>query len=241
MKIIQISDLHLHKYQTYRAFGLVNTNDTFLDVLEQVITEKPDYVIASGDLSQDGSLESYVRLNSYLAQLSCDVYTILGNHDIPANFNQALIKGNVKHCDTLKTDLVNFIFLNSYKENCDSGIVYDAELQSLELQLSQLNNCVVVIHHHFIKLNSVIDSCMLENSGELMSLLIKYQHKIKFCITGHVHNSFNQEMNGIKVHCGLSTCIQFAQTPKLLFENKKPGYTLYNFSENNYEIIEKTL
>ena len=92
MKIIQITDFHLYKDPKQRLYGLVNTNDTLLDVLAVVKKEKPDLVIASGDLSDDGSKESYQRLQVYLSELNCDVYTIYGNHDHPANFDQYLIK-----------------------------------------------------------------------------------------------------------------------------------------------------
>jgi 3',5'-cyclic AMP phosphodiesterase CpdA len=57
MKVIQISDIHLAKDPKHRIYGLVNTQDTFIDVLNQVKAEKPDLVIVSGDTSQDGSAE----------------------------------------------------------------------------------------------------------------------------------------------------------------------------------------
>lgn len=241
MKIIQISDIHLHKNPKERIFGLVNTDETFQDVLDKVIKEAPDFVIATGDLSQDGSIESYQRLLGYLNRISCDVYTIYGNHDVPHNLDSALIANNVKNKKYLQTMPANFIFLNSFKRGSDSGFISESELQNLEAFLNNSNNCIPVIHHHFTELNYIIDSFILENKEQLLNLLLKYKHKIKFCITGHVHNSFDIDIMGLKIHCGLSTCIQFAQTTPLSFANKKPGYTVYNFIGNTYEILEKTI
>lgn len=241
MKIIQISDCHLHQDSQYRIFGLVNTNETFLQVLDSVIAESPDFIIATGDLSQDGSIEAYRKLNTYLAKAPCEVYTIYGNHDLPHNFNSTLINNNVKYEQVLQTKHATFLFLNSFKENFDSGFISDDELNRLERDLNQFDNCIPVIHHHFIELNAIIDKYILENSTALMNILTKYKHKIKFCITGHVHNSYDLNVSGVKVHCGLSTCIQFAQTQELLFVNKAPGYTIYNFKEDGYEITEKTI
>ena len=69
MKIIQITDTHINADPSTRIFGLVNTEATFLDVLEKVKNEKADLVIATGDLSQDCLIASYERLTSYLNTL----------------------------------------------------------------------------------------------------------------------------------------------------------------------------
>ncbi|MFN8769454.1 MAG: metallophosphoesterase family protein [Neisseriaceae bacterium] len=241
MKVIQISDLHFHQDPNHRIFGLVNTNETFLNVLERVIEESPDFVIATGDLSQDGSIESYKRLNNYLKKVPCDIYAIYGNHDLPENFDSTLISHNIKKQKYLHTNFGNFIFLSSYKISSDSGLISDKELLDLEQFLQNYDNCIIVIHHHFIELNSIIDDFILENRNQFLDILLKHKNKIKLCITGHVHNTCDIDFNGIKIHCGLSTCLQFAFTKELLFENKKPGYTVYNFSGDDYEIIEKTV
>lgn len=239
MKIIQISDTHLARDKDYRIFGLVNTEDTFLGVLSAIRKEKPDFIIVTGDLSQDGSKESYLRLNSYLSTLDCDVYVIYGNHDNPANFDQYLIGGRVKSKSSLDTEIGRFVFLSSYKKGVDSGYLDSNNLLHLVNNLKANEDCILVMHHHFMILNSLIDIYILENRAEFIQILREYKSKWKLCITGHVHNTYASYLENKLVHSGLSTCIQFAKTPNLLFENKKPGYTIYNFEGNNYKVIEK--
>lgn len=241
MKIIQISDSHIHQDPTTRLFGLVNTEDTFLDVLKLVKKENPDFVLATGDLSQDGSMESYQRLNNHLNGLNCMVYAIYGNHDNPANFDRWLIGNNVRCCPILETDKANFIFLSSYKAGFDSGYIDDYNLQHLKASLELYDNCIPVIHHHFIPLGTAVDNYILENNLELLELLKSYKSRVKFCITGHVHNSYQSESIGVTSYSSLSTCIQFAKTNEVLFDNKSPGFTIYNLCGDSYEIIEKTI
>jgi Icc protein len=240
-KIIQITDTHINADPSTRIFGLVNTEATFLDVLEKVKHEKPDLVIATGDLSQDGSIASYQRLKSHLNTLNCDVYAIYGNHDIAKNFDEHLLGGNIKKTPLLKTPFANIIFLNSLFPGRDSGVISDEELERLDTSLDEHDNCIPVIHHHFVPLDSTIDKYILENRDLLLNVLLKHKDKIKFCVTGHVHGFHQVEFEGIKIYSSLSTCIQFAKTKTLMFENKKPGYTVYSFNNDVYQVAERTL
>lgn len=241
MKIIQITDIHLSQDPKERLFGLVNAEQTFYDVLQAVKSHEPDLVLATGDLSQDGSQESYQRLANYLEQLDCNVYVIQGNHDNPINFTKYLVAHNIKHEEFLAINHVNFIFLNSYADNNDNGFIDKRNLLHLTTHLSNYDNCVPVIHHHFVPLGNFVDGYILTNHQELVSTMAPFAAKIKFCITGHVHNSYLRFIHGIKVYSSLSTCIQFAPMSEIAFANKKPGFTIYNLQGDNYEVIEQTL
>lgn len=248
MKIVQISDFHLYKDSTQKLFGLVNTDDTLLNLLEVVKKEKPDLVIASGDLSNDGSKESYQRLKKYLSNIDCNVYTIYGNHDNPANFDRYLIGSNIKRDRVFKSDSFTLVFINSFKENYDSGYVTDNELLELEHNLKQNENCILVIHHHFYPLKNIepvaeniIDRYILENWQQLVDVITRYRSKVKFCITGHVHNFYHYQVNDIEIYCCPSSCVQYARTKELFIEATKPSLLVYEFNGNNYEVIRKSV
>lgn len=240
-KVIQISDFHLQQDAAATLFNQINTDATFLAVLDKVKAEKPDLILATGDLSQDGSIESYTRLKAYLSVVKCEVYTIYGNHDNPDNFNKILLGNHIKYVPFYQTYYGTFIFCNSFKKNYNTGLVSQNELDHIETCLKLHDNCIVVVHHHFVELGTMIDKYIMENGKMLLNLLIKYKYKIKLCITGHVHNSYDKVYQGINIHSSLSTCAQFAKDSKLSFDSKKPGYTVYNFSKDNYEILEKTI
>ena len=60
--LVQLSDSHLFADADGKLLGM-NTHDSLQRVIERVLDEQPqvDLILASGDLSQDGSLASYQR------------------------------------------------------------------------------------------------------------------------------------------------------------------------------------
>ncbi|HEX7389058.1 MAG TPA: metallophosphoesterase, partial [Acidiphilium sp.] len=83
MLIAHLTDLHI------RPFGLaanrvVETNAMAERALRQLasLTPKPDAVIITGDLTENGRPEEYAQFRRLFEnRLSCPVYVGLGNHD----------------------------------------------------------------------------------------------------------------------------------------------------------------
>ncbi len=69
--LVQLSDSHLFAEEDGKLLGM-DTRDSLAKVIERVQTEQPqiDLILASGDLSQDGSLASYQRFRDLSAQLN---------------------------------------------------------------------------------------------------------------------------------------------------------------------------
>ena len=91
LRVVQLSDFHLFADTQGKLLGL-NTQASLETVLERVRVEQPDMdlIIATGDLSQDGSLDSYHRLITLLDGFRVPVYWLEGNHDKPAPMIHAL-------------------------------------------------------------------------------------------------------------------------------------------------------
>ena len=84
--LVQLSDSHLFAEEDGKLLGM-DTCDSLAKVIERVQTEQPqiDLILASGDLSQDGSLASYQRFRDLSAQLNAPTRWFPGNHDeLPA-------------------------------------------------------------------------------------------------------------------------------------------------------------
>ena len=54
-----------------------------------VMAHKPDLVLATGDLTENGDPASYERLREAFAAISCPVLATVGNHDLRDNFRAA--------------------------------------------------------------------------------------------------------------------------------------------------------
>ena len=91
LRVVQLSDFHLFADTDGKLLGL-NTQFSLEAVLDRVRREQPDMdlILATGDLSQDGSYESYQRLAKTLSGFRAPIYWLEGNHDKPAPMLRAL-------------------------------------------------------------------------------------------------------------------------------------------------------
>src|SRR5690554_1994189 len=82
VRVVQITDTHLFREPEGRLLGM-NTQQSFEQVLGQIadIGSPPDLVLATGDISQDASVESYQRFAATVSRLAAPCYWIPGNHD----------------------------------------------------------------------------------------------------------------------------------------------------------------
>ena len=79
--LVQLSDSHLFA-ETHGTLLGMNTADSLQRVIDLVLAQQPkiDLVLATGDLSQDGSLQSYQRFHQLSAQIPAPARWLPGNH-----------------------------------------------------------------------------------------------------------------------------------------------------------------
>jgi Icc protein len=233
-KILIISDTHFSKENTL-LFNKIDVEKNINLLTQDIFKENPDYIFVLGDISQDGTTESYLKAKNYLNQFSCPKYIIMGNHD-SSNISQ-MLSDSIKMHDVLSIDNHNFIFLSSYKGyGYDEGFLYENEFQKIKNNISSYKFNYLVIHHHFIETNAIIDGAILENKNEFCEFIKDF--KVNAIFHGHVHNGYIKELGKTKIYATPSTCTQFALTKKL---NLEPiiGYQLINILEQSYE--QKTI
>ena len=82
MLICQISDLHI-KTRGKLSYGVVDTSGMLTRCVDHILAlkQRPDIVIATGDLTDFGRPDEYAHLRELLAPLSMPLYLIPGNHD----------------------------------------------------------------------------------------------------------------------------------------------------------------
>ena len=86
-RLIQISDCHVSADPgaSYRG---INPRQAFEKLLDHVIDWKPDALLVTGDLAEDGSEEAYRYLAMLLNDLDVPLLTLPGNHDRPMRQKQ---------------------------------------------------------------------------------------------------------------------------------------------------------
>ena len=80
VKIAHLSDVHMTDTES-ESFRGANTYANYMKILNDINSEHFDCIIATGDMSETGSLESYRLLKHGLSKIIIPVYIIPGNHD----------------------------------------------------------------------------------------------------------------------------------------------------------------
>ncbi len=86
-KFAVVSDLHIALPQTIwhhpQRFHLVEVSiPAFEQILQDLIADRPDFLLLPGDLVQHGERENHQWLAERLAQLPFPTYVVPGNHDV---------------------------------------------------------------------------------------------------------------------------------------------------------------
>lgn len=82
MLLCQISDTHI-KAGRKKAYGIVDTATMLERCVRQILAlpQRPDAVIATGDLVDFGRPDEYALLRELLSPLTMPLYLMMGNHD----------------------------------------------------------------------------------------------------------------------------------------------------------------
>ena len=73
MEIVQLSDIHV---------GSQFREDTFQKVIDEINSLKPEAVVITGDLTNEGLIDQYEKCKEMVSQIDVEkIIAISGNHD----------------------------------------------------------------------------------------------------------------------------------------------------------------
>lgn len=225
--LVQISDSHLYAEPDGTLLGM-NTRDSLQKVIERVLAQQPqiDLILATGDLSQDGTLESYQLFRQLTAQIDAPARWIPGNHDEPqimeiAAQQSAFLESVV--------DIGNWrvTLLDSAVPGSVPGYLQDEQLQLLARSLSEApeRHHLVCFHHHPVSIGCAwMEPIGLRNPEAFFEVLDRFP-QARAVLWGHVHQEIDRERNGVRLLASPSTCIQFEPgSEDFKVGEQKPGY-----------------
>ena len=230
IKVAQISDPHLFSGADGKLLGL-NTAESLQRVVALVKNEQPDLdiVLATGDLSQDGSEESYRRFEKIISTLQSPSYWLHGNHDNDVAILQVL-SGNerLSPCVISAGQSWRIIMLDSSVKGEVGGGLAKKELQFLteKLEENKDKHTIVALHHHPVKMGSAwLDEQMVSNADEFLKIIRKHK-QVKALIWGHVHQVKDEtNQDGLRFLSAPSTCVQFKPNEEqFTADTQPPGY-----------------
>jgi Icc protein len=227
VRLIQFSDLHLFGEASGRLRGVA-----CLPALQAAVADaqrrspRPDGVLLTGDLVQDDP-EGYRWVRHVFGASHAPVLCLAGNHDLPDHMRAALRGGPFKTGGHTEFGRWLVVMLDSWVANDAGGRVGAEQLKYLrELLRTHRNHHVLVcLHHHPISIRSQwLDQVGLYDADEFMTLVREHSN-VRGVLWGHVHQSLDSFIHGVRFMATPATCAQFVPgSVDFAIDNRPPGY-----------------
>ena len=238
MKIAQISDLH---------FGC--TAPEVVAALRDSLHEAAvDLVIASGDLTQDGTVAEFAEARAFFDSLTPPVFAIPGNHDLPGLDLRRFIDPFRRYRRAiaadlepdLKSELVDIKGLNSARmilphPNWANGAVSRRQCDDISTFFSASTAPwrMVVLHHPLVTSPELpLDTAVFGRQGALDALA---EARVDIVLAGHQHHAFADPT----LRAGHTTVFVNASTATSTRLRKQPnGFNLLDFTATAVRISQ---
>lgn len=221
---LQLTDPHL-----FAAPGLmlgVDTDASLRAVLAAIRRDhgNADLLLATGDLSHDGSELSYRRFADAVSPLGIPVRCLPGNHDAPAELRRALGPWTDPIADV---GAWRVILLDSRADGSNAGHLEREQLELLDhgLATAQGRPALVAMHHNAVQVSAEWrDPMMLDNAPQLFRQLARWGNA-RVLLWGHVHQDFDRRRGNVRMLATPSTCFQFTiREGRHRLDPQPPGY-----------------
>jgi 3',5'-cyclic-AMP phosphodiesterase len=212
VRVAQITDMHLGAERGARLAGM-DTDASLALVVAMVkgAARKPDLILATGDLSMDGSVASYCRVRQVLDDFQVPWFWLPGNHD-DAEVMRTTLGGAEEMVRSVLIGGWQIILLDSTVPGRVGGSLGADELQRLDALLRErpAAHALVCLHHPPVPIGCAwLDEQKVADGAQMLALLDDHPH-VRGVLWGHVHQEFERKTGALSLLSTPSTCIQFA-------------------------------
>jgi len=212
IRIIQISDCHFSSDGHQQWFG--RNPEKHLDlVIDSINKNEPEdsIVLATGDLSHDGSEKSYKKLFQNFSNFNKAVYTLAGNHDDSTYMDKYLNQQQISTVPYFSQGNWLVLMLNTQVQGQEHGLISKQQMQHIKETLDNHKDkyTLIAMHHPSLKINCAwIDKINLLNADTFIDFIANYTN-IKAVTYGHVHQDYTTVINDVDHFTCPSTCHQY--------------------------------
>ena len=223
MEIVQLSDIHV---------GSQFREEIFEKVIDEINLLKPDAVVITGDLTNEGLVEQYEKCKKMVSQINVEkIIAISGNHDY-RNTGYLLFKNYFpfKKENDLGDDVV-LITLNSTRPDRDDGEVGYQQTLWLERTLKKYENKfkIVAMHHHLIGIpDTGSDRLTVIDAGDVLRTVLDSNVSLVLC--GHKHRPWLWDFNTLSIANAGTTS---SERVRGFFEN---SYNIVNIENGTFRV-----
>jgi 3',5'-cyclic AMP phosphodiesterase CpdA len=203
--ILQISDTHIAP-EGALVSGRLDTSDALTRLVARLTGIRDqigpiDALLVTGDLSDDGSAESYARFKSMIAPLDLPTYVITGNHDARDPMRAAFAK-DLPACGPMdwirRVGDIHLIGLDTLVEGQGAGTLSSDSLSFLQNALSHAGDAPVLLalhHPPFACGIGFMDKIGLTNRQALRDVLAGFNGTLRI-VCGHIHSMIVSDVAG---------------------------------------------
>lgn len=220
-RFLHLTDLHVVT-QGARASGVLDTRAILRAAIDRLIAMRAalaplDAVLVTGDISDDGSPDSYALARTELDRLGLPLFVVPGNHDAReplraafADLDTMPATGFIDWTATVGDTLL--VGLDTLVEGQGGGRLRPESLTLLGTALARAGNrpVVVTLHHPPIRTGiRFMDAIGLENAPALQDILASATNTVTL-LAGHVHGVHHGKIGPHHVATAPSICSAFA-------------------------------
>jgi Icc protein len=229
VRLIQYTDMHLFGDAAGRLRGVAT-----LPALQAATADaqrrcsRPDGILLTGDLVQDDP-EGYRWIRHLFGGSQVPVLCLPGNHDLPDHMRAALGSAPFAVCGHRQFGRWLVVMLDSWVANSAGGEIGAQQLAQLrDLLRSHRNQHVLLcLHHQPIPMRSDwLDQVGLADSDQFAALVREHSN-VRGVLWGHVHQSLDSFVHGVRFMATPATCAQFLPgSVHFAIDNRPPGYRM---------------
>lgn len=208
------------------------------NLMNRVIVElnelKPDLVVHTGDVTNEGFRGEYKTAAAYLEQIESRVVAVPGNHDARnvgyVHFEELI---GPRHWRQDLPGGVVIIGVDSSEPDLNEGQVGRERYPWIIDQFSKPAALKIYVHHHHLLPvpGAGRERSTVSDAGDLLEVLIR--SGVNLALTGHKHVPYVWRLENIYIS-NAGTCSSLR-----LRGHTRPAYNIVQFDENEVKILQK--
>ena len=241
MLIAQISDMHI-KAPGKLLYRRIDTAGYLERAVAHVMAldPRPDIVLATGDLVNNGKPEEYAALRELLAPLALPLYMIPGNHDARDEMRAAFPDhtylpptGFLQYA--IDIHAVRLIALDTLTVGKPHGELCEERLGWLDARLAESDRPTLLFMHHppFDCGIAAFDIAKVNVGAERFAAIVRRHPNVERVMCGHVHRPIQVRWAGTMASIAPSTAHQatldLRPEPRLSMKMEPPGLALHQW------------
>jgi 3',5'-cyclic AMP phosphodiesterase CpdA len=232
--LLQLSDPHIGA-----SWNGADPDECLRRAVDAILAlpDRPDALLVSGDLTDNGAPAEYARLRELLAPLDLEPHVLPGNHDLRAPLREAFgLPGEGDEPVSHVVDLgpLRLVCLDSTIPGAEGGALDGGRIEWLDAALDAEAEKPTVIAMHHPPLRTEIPTferigLAPESRAALAAVLDRHPQVVRI-VAGHVHRTIVGELAGRAVLTVPSTYLQAAldfSSPKLTMRPDPPGFAVH--------------